>query len=73
MVFAPEVLVSYISQVMTLYPGDIILTGTPEGIGTLHDGDRICIELEGIGKLHNPVVAAPPLPEDITEIDVPED
>ena len=73
MVFAPEVLVSYISRVMTLYPGDVILTGTPEGIGTIHDGDRICIEIEGIGKLQNPVVAAAPFPEDVTEIDLPED
>jgi 2-keto-4-pentenoate hydratase/2-oxohepta-3-ene-1,7-dioic acid hydratase in catechol pathway len=57
MVFAPDVLVSYISQIMTLLPGDVILTGTPEGIGALAVGDRVRIEIEGIGFLENSVVA----------------
>jgi 2-keto-4-pentenoate hydratase/2-oxohepta-3-ene-1,7-dioic acid hydratase in catechol pathway len=57
MVFPPEFLVSYISQVMTLLPGDIILTGTPEGIGAMMPGDRIRIEIEGIGSLENQIVA----------------
>jgi len=57
MVFAPDVLVSYISQIMTLYPGDVILTGTPQGIGPLEIGDRVRIEIEGIGALENPVIA----------------
>lgn len=57
MVFAPEVLVSYISQVMTLLPGDVILTGTPEGVGSLQIGDRVRIEIEGIGQLENTVAA----------------
>lgn len=56
MVFSPEVLVSYISQVMTLIPGDIILTGTPEGIGAMQAGDRVRIEIEGIGDLSNQVI-----------------
>lgn len=55
MVFAPDFLVSYISQVMTLLPGDVILTGTPEGVGALQKGDRIRIEIEGIGRLENTV------------------
>lgn len=55
MVFAPEQLVAYISQVMTLLPGDIILTGTPEGIGAMEIGDRIRVEIEGIGHLENEV------------------
>jgi 2-keto-4-pentenoate hydratase/2-oxohepta-3-ene-1,7-dioic acid hydratase in catechol pathway len=58
MVFAPEILVAYISQVMTLLPGDVILTGTPEGIGSMQVGDRVRIEIEGIGSLTNTVVAA---------------
>ncbi|CDN15808.1 MAG: fumarylacetoacetate hydrolase family protein [Richelia sp.] len=58
MVFTPDVLVSYISQVMTLLPGDIILTGTPVGVGELHLGDRVCIEIEGIGRLENRVTAS---------------
>lgn len=57
MVFAPEVLVSYISTVMTLLPGDVILTGTPSGIGPMQVGDRIRVEIEGIGYLENTVVS----------------
>lgn len=56
MVFSPEFLVSYISQIMTLLPGDLILTGTPEGIGSVQEGDQIRIEIEGIGSLENFVV-----------------
>ena len=56
MVFSPDFLVSYISQVMTLLPGDIVLTGTPMGVGSLQIGDRICIEIEGIGRLENTVI-----------------
>lgn len=56
MIFGPESLVSYISQIMTLCPGDVILTGTPAGIGQLHQGDRVSVEIEGIGKLQNPVI-----------------
>jgi 2-keto-4-pentenoate hydratase/2-oxohepta-3-ene-1,7-dioic acid hydratase in catechol pathway len=54
--FPPDVLVSYISQVMTLLPGDVVLTGTPEGVGSLQVGDRIRVEIEGIGSLENTVV-----------------
>ena len=61
MVFSPEVLVSYISQVMTLLPGDVVLTGTPEGIGAMQVGDRVRIEIEGIGSLENPVALKPNL------------
>jgi 2-keto-4-pentenoate hydratase/2-oxohepta-3-ene-1,7-dioic acid hydratase in catechol pathway len=55
MVFPPDILVSYISQVMTLLPGDVVLTGTPEGIGPMQVGDRVCVEIEGIGSLENTV------------------
>ncbi|GAX34629.1 fumarylacetoacetate hydrolase family protein [Nodularia sp. NIES-3585] len=55
MVFPPDVLVSYISQVMTLLPGDVVLTGTPLGVGQLHLGDRVRVEIEGIGRLENKV------------------
>ncbi len=61
MVFKPEVLVAYISQVMTLLPGDVVLTGTPEGVGPLQVGDRIRVEIEGIGSLENPVLSRPVL------------
>ncbi|NJL53089.1 MAG: fumarylacetoacetate hydrolase family protein [Hydrococcus sp. SU_1_0] len=56
MVFSPDVLVSYISQIMTLFPGDVILTGTPEGIGSMKSGDAVRVEIEGIGCLSNQVV-----------------
>lgn len=56
MAFPPPALVSYISQVMTLLPGDVILTGTPAGIGPLSDGDDVEVEVEGIGVLSNTVV-----------------
>jgi 2-keto-4-pentenoate hydratase/2-oxohepta-3-ene-1,7-dioic acid hydratase in catechol pathway len=56
MAFPPAALVSYVSQVMTLLPGDVILTGTPAGIGPLSAGDHVEVEVEGIGVLANPVV-----------------
>ncbi|MCY7386439.1 MAG: fumarylacetoacetate hydrolase family protein [Microcoleus sp. CAN_BIN18] len=56
MVFSPDFIVSYISQIMTLIPGDVILTGTPQGVGPLQIGDRVRIEIEGIGSLENTVV-----------------
>lgn len=57
MVFTPEVVVSHISQIMTLNPGDVVLTGTPEGIGPVQVGDWIHVEIEGIGRLSNQVIA----------------
>lgn len=56
MVFSATELVSYISHVMTLLPGDVILTGTPAGVGKVQVGDRIRIAIEGIGELENTVV-----------------
>ena len=56
MVFSPAVLVAYISQIMTLTPGDVILTGTPEGVGPLQPDDVVRIEIEGIGSLSNQIV-----------------
>ncbi|MBX6356841.1 MAG: fumarylacetoacetate hydrolase family protein, partial [Micromonosporaceae bacterium] len=50
-------LVSYISHVMTLLPGDVVLTGTPAGVGPLVGGDTVAVRVEGIGELVNPVVA----------------
>jgi 2-keto-4-pentenoate hydratase/2-oxohepta-3-ene-1,7-dioic acid hydratase in catechol pathway len=57
MVFSPDFVVSYISQVMTLLPGDVVLTGTPAGVGAMQVGDRVRVEIEGIGYLENTVVA----------------
>ncbi|MBI3360775.1 MAG: fumarylacetoacetate hydrolase family protein [Chloroflexi bacterium] len=58
MSFSIPQLVAFISSVMTLEPGDVILTGTPGGVGPLRAGDRIEIEIEGIGRLANAVKAA---------------
>ncbi len=55
MIFSPARLVSFISHIMTLLPGDLISTGTPSGVGRLVAGDRVEVELEGIGTLANPV------------------
>lgn len=57
MVFGPAELIAFISGVMTLLPGDVILTGTPEGVGPLADGDLLETEIEGLGLLRNPVSA----------------
>ncbi len=54
----PAELVAYISGVMTLLPGDVILTGTPEGVGPLEDGDLLETEIDGLGTLRNPVVGS---------------
>lgn len=56
MVFPVDELIRYISNQMTLYPGDIIATGTPAGVSILSPGDVCTVEIEGIGKLSNPVV-----------------
>ena len=56
MVFRVPALIAYISRIMTLEPGDVIATGTPEGIGALEHGDEVEVEIEGVGVLRNPVV-----------------
>ena len=59
LLFSVVELVTYISQATTLLTGDVILTGTPSGIGPTAPGDVVDITIEGIGTLHNPVVAEP--------------
>ncbi|MEM6424749.1 MAG: fumarylacetoacetate hydrolase family protein [Cyanobacteria bacterium P01_H01_bin.119] len=56
MVFSPASLVAFVSQIMTLLPGDVVLTGTPAGIGPLQIGDRVRVKIEGIGSLENDVL-----------------
>ena len=55
LIFPIPALVAFISNIMTLLPGDIIATGTPSGIGALTAGDRVTIRVEGVGELTNPV------------------
>ncbi|WP_069790665.1 fumarylacetoacetate hydrolase family protein [Cyanobacterium sp. IPPAS B-1200] len=59
MVFSPAEIVAYVSQIMTLLPGDVILTGTPEGIAPMQIGDTVSIEIESIGVLTNTIEAIP--------------
>jgi 2-keto-4-pentenoate hydratase/2-oxohepta-3-ene-1,7-dioic acid hydratase in catechol pathway len=56
MIFGVDELVAYVSAVMTLEPGDVIMTGTPAGVGPLQPGDRVTVEIEGIGALENEVI-----------------
>jgi len=56
MVFGIPSLISFISNIMTLEPGDVIATGTPEGVGPLNAGDVVDVELAGLGRVRNPVV-----------------
>jgi 2-keto-4-pentenoate hydratase/2-oxohepta-3-ene-1,7-dioic acid hydratase in catechol pathway len=56
LVFGVDELIAYASAVMTLEPGDLILTGTPAGVGPILPGDRVAVEIEGIGTLENEVV-----------------
>lgn len=58
MLFSIPKLVGFSSRVMTLYPGDIILTGTPPGVGPIQPGDIAEVRIEGIGALKNPVISS---------------
>jgi 2-keto-4-pentenoate hydratase/2-oxohepta-3-ene-1,7-dioic acid hydratase in catechol pathway len=57
MVHGVWALIAFISRIMTLLPGDVVATGTPKGVGPIVPGDRVEVEIEGIGVLSNPVVA----------------
>ncbi|MEO6572765.1 MAG: fumarylacetoacetate hydrolase family protein [Polyangiaceae bacterium] len=57
MMFPVAELIAYVSRMMTLEPGDLLVTGTPEGVGPLVSGDLLEIEIEGIGTLRSPVRA----------------
>jgi 2-keto-4-pentenoate hydratase/2-oxohepta-3-ene-1,7-dioic acid hydratase in catechol pathway len=59
MVFSVRQLIAFASSVMTLESGDLILTGTPSGVGTLEDEDSVEVTIEGIGSLQNPVASEP--------------
>jgi 2-keto-4-pentenoate hydratase/2-oxohepta-3-ene-1,7-dioic acid hydratase in catechol pathway len=62
MVFDVPTLVAHVSSIMTLLPGDLILTGTPEGVGPMQVGDEVEISIAGIGALTNPVALRSPNP-----------
>ena len=55
MIFPCDRVIEFISSIMTLLPGDVILTGTPAGVGPLESGDTVEIEIDGIGTLRNVV------------------
>ncbi len=56
MAFDIPTILAYISEIMTLEPGDLVATGTPSGVGPLHPGDRVEVEVPGVGVLSNPVL-----------------
>jgi 2-keto-4-pentenoate hydratase/2-oxohepta-3-ene-1,7-dioic acid hydratase in catechol pathway len=58
MIFGPWELLSFVSHIMTLLPGDVVSTGTPPGVGPMRAGDDVEVDIEGVGVLRNPVVAA---------------
>jgi 2-keto-4-pentenoate hydratase/2-oxohepta-3-ene-1,7-dioic acid hydratase in catechol pathway len=60
-VFKVAKLLHYLSQCLTLFPGDIVITGTPKGIAPMHPGDLVEVEVEGIGRLANKIRAQDPL------------
>jgi 2-keto-4-pentenoate hydratase/2-oxohepta-3-ene-1,7-dioic acid hydratase in catechol pathway len=55
-IFPLDVVLRYISQIMTLLPGDLVLTGTPAGVGPMVAGDEVKVSIEGIGELTNTIV-----------------
>jgi 2-keto-4-pentenoate hydratase/2-oxohepta-3-ene-1,7-dioic acid hydratase in catechol pathway len=55
MVFGVATIIEFVTAFMTLLPGDVIMTGTPEGVGKLEPGDRVEVVIDGIGVLMNPV------------------
>ncbi len=57
MAFDIPAIIAFISGIMTLEPGDLIATGTPEGIAPLREGDVVMVEVEGVGSVTNPVIA----------------
>jgi 2-keto-4-pentenoate hydratase/2-oxohepta-3-ene-1,7-dioic acid hydratase in catechol pathway len=59
MAFGVATLIEYVTSFMTLLPGDVLLTGTPEGVGKLSAGDVVEVEVDGVGTLSNPVEPAP--------------
>lgn len=59
MVFSVRQLIAFASTVMTLEPGDVLLTGTPAGVGPLNPGDEVTVSIEGLGELHNRVASEP--------------
>ena len=57
MIFDIPTLLAYISSVMTLEPGDLVATGTPAGVGRRSPGDTVDVEVVGVGRVRNPVMA----------------
>lgn len=62
MIWPVEQVLSYASSVMTLYPGDVLATGTPPGVGPISDGDHVAVEIEGVGRLEVRVSSAGAVP-----------
>ena len=59
MIFPVDAIIQFVTQFMTLEPGDLIATGTPAGVGPMLPGSRVAVQIEGIGTLENPIVKGP--------------
>jgi 2-keto-4-pentenoate hydratase/2-oxohepta-3-ene-1,7-dioic acid hydratase in catechol pathway len=57
MIFDPYEYISFVSQVMTLFPGDVLMTGSPKGMTVMQPGDVVEVEVEGLGTIRNRLVA----------------
>ncbi|MGA8850976.1 MAG: fumarylacetoacetate hydrolase family protein, partial [Aeromicrobium sp.] len=57
MIFSVPEIIAYVTSFMTLLPGDVILTGTPSGVGPMEVGDSVSVTIEGLGTLTNQVVS----------------
>jgi 2-keto-4-pentenoate hydratase/2-oxohepta-3-ene-1,7-dioic acid hydratase in catechol pathway len=66
MIYSLQRVLAHVSRFMTLEPGDLLLTGTPAGVGALHPGDVVTVEIEGLGKLSNPVISEEAAPANPT-------
>ena len=65
MIYKIDYIIAFLSSIFTLEEGDVIYTGTPEGVGKVVAGDVIEAEIPGIGKLHHPVISGQPLPSKV--------
>jgi 2-keto-4-pentenoate hydratase/2-oxohepta-3-ene-1,7-dioic acid hydratase in catechol pathway len=57
MIFSPGAILAYVTQFLTLEPGDLIATGTPEGVGPMQVGSKVRVVVPGVGQVENTIVA----------------
>jgi 2-keto-4-pentenoate hydratase/2-oxohepta-3-ene-1,7-dioic acid hydratase in catechol pathway len=60
MIFALDAIIAFVTEFMTLEPGDLLATGTPPGVGPMEPGSVVCVDISGIGRLENRVTREAP-------------